>query len=119
MVLSDDRSNNINFTIEDAEFSNELNVCRRCVSMNIKSRYYFKNIESEEIRLIVVNKLLASMVHKNMVMIANEKGGPCVVFKDGEFGKATNAGPDATSIDPFITRSELERILDEREQRKV
>ena len=37
------------------------------------------------------------------------------LFRDGEFGKATNAGPEATTVDPFKTRSELKRILDERE----
>ena len=111
MVLSDDTTNSVNFRVKDDEFSNELNVCRRCVSMNINS--------DDCQRLVLVNKLLASMIHKDLILIANEKGGPCVAFRDGKFGKATNAGPQVGLIDEFVTRSELERILDDRDKRKV
>ena len=103
MVLNDDKSNNLNFRIKDNEFSNELNVCSRCVSMNVN--------KDDEARLIVVNKLLASMVHKDLVVIANEYGGPCIAFREGKFGKADNAGPGIQLIDEFVTKSEVTKLI--------
>ena len=35
MVLNDDKSTNMNISVNDEEYTNELNVCKRCVSMNI------------------------------------------------------------------------------------
>ncbi len=103
MVLNDDKSTNMNISVKDDEFLNELNVCKRCVSLNIT--------KDDEARLIIVNKLLASMVHRDLVVIANEYNGPCVAFKDGKFGKANSAGPDIKSVDEFVTKSEVEKII--------
>ena len=111
MVLNDDKSTNMNISVNDEEYTNELNVCKRCVSMNIN--------KDDEARLIIVNKLLASMVHRDLVVIANEYNGPCVAFKDGKFGKANVASPEIEHVDEFVTKSEVEKMIKDAMQSTV
>ena len=111
MVLNDDKSTNMNITVKDDEFSNEFNVCKRCISMNIN--------KDDEVRLIVVNKLLGSMIHRDLVVIANEYNGPCVAFKDGKFGKTSVASPKIEHVDEFVTKSEVEKMIKDAMQSTV